>query len=87
MFFLRCCFEFFWKKRAPHIQNDYYNYTSVKLIPNSPPQGSIQKALEKGGAASWKKAEEAVLQHHPPESHYTLSPGSLCDLLICPPAK
>lgn len=77
----------FWKKRAPHIQNDYYNYTSVKLILNSPPQGSFQKAQEKGGAASRKKAEEAVLQHHSSESHDTRGPSSLCDPLICPPVK
>ena len=47
------------------MQNDYYNYTSVKRIPNSPPWGSIQKTGEKGGTAPWKKAEEAVPQRVP----------------------
>lgn len=69
------------------MQNDYYNYASVKLIPNSPPWGSIQKTSEKGGAASWKKAEEAAPQRRLFESHCTRTPNSLCDLLICPPVK
>lgn len=67
-------------QRAPHTQNDYYNYASVKLIPNNPPWGSIQKTGEKGGAASWKKAEEAAPQRRSSESQclHTPSPSGTC---------